>query len=144
MTATTLSPHEVSKAVIAFAKADATLSADFSTGAEIRRANWLSDQFHYPSLRVDMQQMPEHFVNGNCKGQWFDATFSVYVYTEGTSPRQCEILMGHVGIAFQNAVIYSAAFRTQKLNITYINPVVAGVDVFRGEVVVTGRLKAAV
>jgi len=139
MTATTLTIEQLSDAVIAFLKADVAIVA--VVGDEIREANWMGSDFTYPALRVDTSRMSAQILNGNCEGEWFLITFSVYIFSEGRSSKAGQNLAGLVGRRFQNNRLITADFRSQPLNIDYNSPVTDGKTHWRGEVIVTGRLK---
>lgn len=139
MTATTLTPYDLSKAIIAVLKADSALINTVGTG-EIKSDFWNSKEFEYPNIRLDVTNMPVGPTNGNCHGRWFDIAFSVYVHSNEASEKQCSQIMGLVGKLFQNNIISSAALRSQLLDITYIPPVPGGPGFWRGEVVVEGEI----
>lgn len=140
MTSGTLSPYDVQVAFISKLKGDANLVAAV-TAKEIKEANWGGDEFVYPAVRVDNNPMQFADNNGNCFGEWFDINVSVFVFTEGTSSRECSINMGLIGKLLGRNVISSAVLRSQPLSITYIPPIPDGMNKWRGEVVVLGTVK---
>lgn len=141
MTTTTISPTDVSAALIAFLKSDPAIVAVF--GQEIREMDWMSPEFAYPALRMDVANLPEQSLNGNCKGKWFEMMATIYIFVEGTSSKLCQDYMGLVGKRFQNAQIQAVAIKTMPLNVNYMLPVSDGISLWRGEVNVTGRLYEA-
>jgi hypothetical protein len=138
MTTTTIGPDDVLEAFMTHLKADVTLIAQTT---DIREAWWQGDEFTYPNIRVQDNQIPVRRDNGNCHGQWFELNMSVYVFTQGPSSLINRQLMKLVARSLQNGTVSSAAIRTQLLDVDYIPPITVGPELWRGEVVVSGRLK---
>jgi hypothetical protein len=143
MTTTTLSPVDLASAFIANLKADAALVAAV-TAAEIRSVRWQGDSFSYPNIRLDDRDMRVMEDNGNCHGQWFNIGVSIYVFTHDSPPLSCNTIMGIIGKRYQNGILDSTELRSQPLDIMYINPVAEEFNTWRGEVIVTGRIKEKV
>lgn len=57
---------------------------------EIREDNWNGTAFKYPACRVAVEPFgPTDSINGQCHFSISDISFTVYVYTEGTSSKEC-------------------------------------------------------
>lgn len=140
MTTTTLIPVDLSDALVAALKADATLVTQ--VGEEIREESWMGDDFVYPAVRVDVNTMPIGATNGVCHGEWFDFNVSVYVFTNQPSSRVNQQIMGTIGRLFQNNTISTAGvLKSQPLNVDHILPIAIGQNFWRGEVLLTGQMK---
>ena len=139
MTSGTLDPNDVQRAFITKLKAHVPLTD--LVGVEIREANWMENEFTYPSVRVDNNAMGFMAQNGNCYGQWFDISVSVFVFTESTSSKACGDMCGLVGKLFGLSTVLNARLQSQPLDIQYTPPIPMGDTFWRGEVIVTGRVK---
>src|SRR5574337_271348 len=137
-----LSPYDFSSAIIADLKADAALVAALTDASKIKEQFWMGDEFTYPAVRVEIPTINTQQLNGNCKGQWFDINFSIYVFVEGVSSRVCQTMMGIIGTRYQNrSFVTASVFKTQPLSVNYITPASIGQNFWRGEVVVFGAAK---
>lgn len=132
-----LSTYDVAVLFIATLKATSSISTIF--GDEIRRANWGSNQFVYPSLRFDVNTMRETPLNGNCKGTWYDINASAYIFTEGASQKDCESYMDTVADRFKNAQISDSTLKSLALSIEFMPPISDDFNHWRGEVVIYGK-----
>lgn len=138
MTVNTLSPTDISSAFIAYILADPTIVT--AVANDISEANWTSADFTYPSIRIDSNRMAVMLLNGNCKGRWFNVGVSAYIFAEGASSKECQDIMGLVGKRIQNNMIANTVLKSQPLDIDYIPPVPNGIKLWRGEVVISGRM----
>lgn len=139
MSSGTLGPNDVQEAFVTKLKGSPVASAD--PNMNIKEANWMGDEFVYPAVRVDNETMPFTQLNGNCYGQWFNILVSVYVYTEGTSSMECGRIMKLIGQLFGLGFVSSSLLRSQPLKIDHIPPIPVGDTIWRGQVIVTGRVK---
>lgn len=137
-----LTPAEISAPLIADLKADATLVT--AVGAEIREDQWQGDDFVYPSVRVGGNQYPLHPTDGNCFGQWINISLSIFVFTEGLSSLLNQQIMGMVGEALQGSQLNTAALSSLALRVDYVPPIAFIFHAWRGEVLISGRVKEKV
>lgn len=146
MTATSLTPVDLVEALITKLTGDATLLATLPGGTsdEIREEHWQGTDFAYPNVRLGVNFMNTNAINGQCHGQWFDFSASAYVFSEGESSKECQTIMGVIGRLFLLATVSSAALRTQPLDVDYVPPIAEDIKLWRGEVLITGRVKELV
>lgn len=133
-----LSTYDLAVLFMATIKATAAITAVF--GDDIREANWQNTNFAYPALRLEIGQMKETPLNGNCKGKWFDIIVSTYIFTEGTSTKECQQYMKIVANRFKNASIGDATLQSQPLVVDYMPVVTDNFNHHRGEVVISGKV----
>lgn len=138
MATDTLTPTDISSAFIAYIKADTDIVN--VVGDEIREANWMNTDFVYPSIRIDGNRMTAMLLTGNCKGKWFNVNMSAYIFSEGSSSKSCQDLMGLIGKRFEKNVLKSAKLISMPMDIDYIPPVPNGIKSWRGEVTISARL----
>jgi hypothetical protein len=145
MTSTTLGNYDMTSAILANLIADTTLSAALVAGGsssdEIREVRWMGDEFVYPAVRFELNEFPVDEMDGNCHGRWFRVSFSVYIYSEDTSSKECQTLMRLVRRRFQNRKISSATLESMSLDTSEMPVVPDRPNVWRGEVVITGMIK---
>lgn len=135
----TLTPVQVVSAI--FANLNAYTDLTDLVGGDIGEENFMEFAFDYPAVRVGINEAPFSQANSNCAGKWIDLSFSVFVFTEGESSRDCQVLQGLIARRFQDRVLSSADFRSLLLKTTYIPVLPHDVNAWRGEVLVTGQVR---
>lgn len=116
-------------------------------GQEIREDNWNGTDFDYPLTRLAINNFGPaiDLTNGPCQDLMSDISFSVYVYAQGQSSKECLQILGVVANSLLRKRIETSDVTTVvALGISQdgiIMPVPDGERLWRGEVVCNMSLK---
>jgi hypothetical protein len=65
----------------------------------IRETNWRGDEFHYPNVRISLENQTDATPDSNCTPVFQD--WSIYVFSEVHSSYQCDEIAGMIVVYFK-------------------------------------------
>ena len=91
-----ISDEVIQAALIAKLKTFTNVTVLLTDGAtDIKELQWQGDDFHYPAVRLDLEDNSIYFdEQEKCTLQ--EVTFSVYIYSQERSSKQCSQIKGLV------------------------------------------------
>jgi len=131
-----LSIAEVKESIIAYLKANVTITSKLTDGAdEIRELQWQGTRFTYPNVRVRVRELQPFQECG-----YSLMAGSIYVFSEDASSKEADEIAGIIANVL-HATYFSSAGVANSLWITELVPSVRQDErTWRAEVMIAGRV----